>query len=139
MATQGPTATTYDASSFTNVKAWAGSVTGINAALAAFGWVQTSDSNQIDWTNATVAPFASSAYPNTVLATNATAGAPVSPYVINLRGNWVTSTTYNYLDVVRSTVGGGGTGNDYILTRTPFVVTNVVVTAGVATITAANN
>ena len=139
MATQGPTATTFDATTFSRVKDWAGSVQGINSALAAFGWVQTSDSNQIDWTNATVAPFSSASFPNTVLATSATAGGAVSPYRLNLRGNWVTSTTYNYLDVVRSTVGGGGTGNDYILSRTPSPVTSISVTANVATATAANN
>src|SRR5271167_149566 len=103
MATQGPTATTYDASSFTNVKAWAGSVTGINAALAAFGWVQSADSNQIDWANATVAPYGSSAYPNTVLATNATAGGPVSPYLINARGNWVSETLTSVANASGST------------------------------------
>lgn len=212
MATQGPTATTYDASTFTNVKGWAGSVQGINAALAAFGWTQVADSNQIDWTNATAAPFGSTVFPNTVLASSATAGGPVSPYLINTRGNWISETltsvasatgdtsvytgtitggganafagfyftiagftnaqnngvffcqasttttltltnyagtaethaataseNYNYLDVVRSTVASGGNGNDYILSRTPSVVTNVSVTAGVATITATNN
>src|SRR5579863_575737 len=139
MATQGPTATAYDASTFANVKSWAGSVQGTNSALAAFGWTQTADSNQIDWVNATVAPFASSTYPNTTSGTSATAGGPVAPYKINARGNWVSGTTYNYLDVVRSTVGGGGTGNDYILSRYPFIITNVSVTAGVATITCANN
>lgn len=139
MATQGPTATTYDASTFARVKDWAGSVQGTNAALAAFGWTQTSDANQIDWTNATVAPFNASTYPNVTSATSATAGGPVSPYKIHAQGNWVTSTNYNYLDVVRSAVGGGGTGNDYILSRFPFSITNVAVTAGVATITCSNN
>ena len=112
---------------------------GTNLALSNFGWVQTSDSNQIDWTNATVAPFATASYPNVTSATSATAGGPNAPYKIKAVGNWVTSTTYNYLNVVRSTVGGGGTGNDYILSRFPFIITNVSVTAGVATITASNN
>ncbi len=139
MATQGPNATPYDASTFSNTKAWAGSSTGINAALAAFGWVQSSDSNQIDWTNATVGPYQNSSFPNTQNGGNATAGGPWQPYKINTRGDWVGGTTYNWNDVVRSTVGSGGTGNDYILTRAPFIVTNVAVTAGVATITALNN
>lgn len=139
MATQGPTATTYDASTFAHVKDWAGSVQGTNAALAAFGWTQTADANQIDWTNATVAPFATNSYPNVTSATSATAGGPPAPYKVHAQGNWVSGNTYNYLDVVRSTVGGGGTGNDYLLSRYPFIITNVSVTAGVATITCPNN
>jgi hypothetical protein len=55
-------------------------------------------------------------------------------YSVNCRGNWVSGTAYNFLDVVTSPI----TGASYCLTR-GFDVTNVSVTGGIATCTAANN
>src|SRR5277367_2089324 len=93
MATQGPTGTTTDVTSFSNFATWAGSTAGMNNALTNFGWVQTSDSNQIDWTNATAAPFNGSTYPIT--------NQPTTGYSINARGAWVSGTNYNVGDVVK--------------------------------------
>ena len=93
MATQGPTATTSDVTTFANFATWAGNSTGINNALTNFGWVQTSDTNQIDWVNATAAPFSGSAYPIT--------NQPTTGYSINARGAWVSGSNYAVGDVVK--------------------------------------
>jgi hypothetical protein len=55
-------------------------------------------------------------------------------YSVNCRGNWVSGTAYNFLDVVTSPA----TGAAYCLTR-GFDVTNVSVANGIATCTASNN
>lgn len=65
MGTLGPTGTTTDVTSFTNLKSWAGTGTfGINTALTNFGWTRTADPNQINWAaSPSTAPLAGNIYP----------------------------------------------------------------------------
>jgi hypothetical protein len=95
MATQGPTATTTDVTTFANFATWAGNSTGMNSALTNFGWTRTADLNQIQWASSpTAAPFAGNTYPITNQPTT---------YTINARGNWVSGSNYAIGDVVFDT------------------------------------
>lgn len=137
MGTLGPTATTADASSFANFKTWAGNGTfGINTALTNFGWTRTVDPNQINWAaSPSAAPASGTTYPlSNQPGATFNGGVDRPSYKVNCRGTWVSGTTYNLNDVVTSPT----TGASYILARN-FFVTNVSVSGGIATITAANN
>lgn len=131
MATFGPNNIPYDSTTVARFKSYAGDGTGGGTGLAsafnAANWTRTSDGNQIDWTNINAVPFStgSASYTVTPATNSATAGVPPVPYKINAVGNWVSGNTYNYGDVVLSTIGGGGTGASYILSREPLQITNV--------------
>lgn len=150
MATFGPNNIPFDATTVARFKSYAGDGTGGGTGLAsafnAANWVRTADGNQIDWTNINAVPFSTTAtYPALPATNSATAGIPPTPYKVNAVGNWVSGNTYNYGDIVLSTIGGGGTGASYILSREPLQVSTVTnngsgitavqVTANVVTIT----